>query len=178
MRTEVTDVHRVRAFVRFHGMRQLLQMGEVVACAFQGWHAQERHVSVSTPRHAPAVLLLLKNVPQRMFGYTLPWTAALDRPQHSSRLLLVLMIDEVRRALATMDGSHTTLARSLDPVGPHITMALQLRVKGIACDRPAIVARAGQTNGVAGREVAAQMLADVADAAMRRTVAADKTHDI
>jgi integron integrase len=57
---------------------------------------------------------------------------------------VVLTVDEVRRVLAGMDGTHATLARLLDGTGLRITEALQLRIKDVEFDRQAIVVRAGK----------------------------------
>jgi integron integrase len=141
IRTEEAYVHWVRAFVRFHGMRHPRQMGEAEVRAFLGWLTQERHVSVSTHRQALAALLFLY---QRVFGQSLPWMAALDRPQRKPRLPVVLAADEVRRVLALMDGTHAVLARLLYGTGLRITEALQLRLKDVEFDRQAIVVRAGK----------------------------------
>jgi len=141
IRTEEAYVHWVRAFVRFHGLRHPRQMGEVEVRAFLGWLTVERHVSVSTHRQALAALLFLY---QRVFGQSLPWMAELERPQRKARLPVVLTVDEVRRVLGLLDGTHAVLARLLDGTGLRITEALQLRVKDVEFDRQAIIVRAGK----------------------------------
>jgi integron integrase len=141
LRTEQAYVHWVRAFIRFHGMRHPKVMGSAEVQAFLSWLSAERRVSVSTHRQALSAVLFLY---QQVFGQSLPWMAELDRPQRKPRLPVVLTVDEVRRVLAGMDGTHAVLARLLYGTGLRITEALQLRIKDVEFDRQAIIVRAGK----------------------------------
>lgn len=141
LRTEQAYVHWVRAFIRFNGMRHPKGMGAPEVQAFLSWLSAERRVSVSTHRQALSAVLFLY---QHVFGQSLPWMAEIERPQRKPRLPVVLTVDEVRRVLALLDGTHAVLARLLYGTGLRITEALQLRVKDVEFDRQAIVVRAGK----------------------------------
>lgn len=141
LRTEQAYVHWVRAFIRFNGMRHPKQLGAPEVQAFLSWLSAERRVSVSTHRQALSAVLFLY---QHVFGQSLPWMTELERPQRKAHLPVVLSVDEVRRVLNLMEGTHAVLARLLYGTGLRITEALQLRVKDLEFDRQAIVVRAGK----------------------------------
>ena len=56
----------------------------------------------------------------------------------------VLLVDEVRRVLALLEGTHAVLARLLYSTGMRIFEALQFRVKDVDVEHQAIIARAGK----------------------------------
>jgi hypothetical protein len=51
LRTEQANVHWVRAFIRFHGLRHAATLGGSEVEVFMSWLANERKVLVSTHRH-------------------------------------------------------------------------------------------------------------------------------
>ena len=57
-----------------------------------------------------------------------------------------MTVDEVRRVLALLEGTHGLLARLLYGTGLRIAEALQLRVKDVDFERLAIIVRAGKGN--------------------------------
>jgi len=141
IRTEEAYVHWVRAFVRFHGLRHLKEMGADEVRAFLSWLAVERRVSVSTHRQALSALLFLY---RQVFGQQLPWMDALDRPQRKPRLPVVLTQAEVRAVLVLLEGTHAVLAQLLYGTGMRITEALQLRSKDVDFERRVVVVRCGK----------------------------------
>lgn len=143
LRTEAAYIHWARAFIRFHQMRHPRMMGAPEVREFLRWLANERRVSASTHRQALAALLFLY---RQVLGQDLPWLSELERPQIKPRLPVVMTVDEVRRVLALLEGTHGVLARLLYGTGLRITEALQLRVKDVDFERLAIIVRAGKGN--------------------------------
>ena len=143
LRTEAAYIHWARAFIRFHQMRHPRMMGAPEVREFLRWLTTERRVSASTHRQALAALLFLY---RQVLGQDLPWLSELERPQIKPRLPVVMTVDEVRRVLALLEGTHGVLARLLYGTGLRITEALQLRVKDVDFERLAIIVRAGKGN--------------------------------
>ncbi len=141
LRTEEAYVHWVRAFIRFHGLRHPKDMGADQVQAYLCWLSNERHVSASTHRQALSAILFLY---RQVLGVQLPWMDEIERPQRKPRLPEVLTVDEVRRVLALLDGSHALLAQLLYGTGMRITEALQLRTKDVDFERRVIVVRCGK----------------------------------
>jgi integron integrase len=98
-------------------------------------------VSASTHKQALSALLFLYG---KVLGVQLPWMAEIGRPRSQRRLPVVLDAEEVRRALALMQGEHQLLAQLLYGTGMRITEALQLRVKDVDFARNTIIVREGK----------------------------------
>lgn len=143
LRTEAAYIHWARAFIRFHQMRHPRTMGAPEVREFLRWLTTERRVSASTHRQALAALLFLY---RQVLGQNLPWLSELERPQIKPRLPVVMTMDEVRRVLALLEGTHGVLARLLYGTGLRIAEALQLRVKDVDFERLAIIVRSGKGN--------------------------------
>lgn len=143
LRTEAAYIHWARAFIRFHQMRHPRMMGAPEVREFLRWLTTERRVSASTHRQALAALLFLY---RQVLSQDLPWLSELERPQIKPRLPVVMTVDEVRRVLALLEGTHGLLARLLYGTGLRIAEALQLRVKDVDFERLAIIVRAGKGN--------------------------------
>ncbi len=143
LRTEAAYIHWARAFIRFHQMRHPRMMAAPEVREFLRWLTTERRISASTHRQALAALLFLY---RQVLGQDLPWLSELERPQIKPRLPVVMTVDEVRRVLALLEGTHGVLARLLYGTGLRITEALQLRVKDVDFERLAIIVRAGKGN--------------------------------
>lgn len=141
IRTEEAYVHWTRAFLRFHGMRHPRAMGVDEVRGFLTWLAVERRVSVSSHRQALSALVYLY---RQVLGQDLPWLTQLERPQARPRLPVVLSVDEVRRVIALLEGTHAVLGQLLYGTGMRITEALQLRIKDVDFERRVIVVRAGK----------------------------------
>jgi integron integrase len=141
-RTEEAYVHWCRAFIRFHGIRHPAEMGGPEVEAYLSWLSNERKVVVSTHRQALSALLFLYG---KVLGMSLPWMAAIGRPQVKRRLPVVLSQAEMLAVLDHLEGTtHRLLAQLLYGTGMRITEALQLRVKDLDFDHGAVIVREGK----------------------------------
>ena len=141
LRTEAAYVHWARSFIQFHQRRHPRTMSATEVRDFLRWLATERRVSSSTHRQALAALVFLY---RQVLGQDLPWLSELERPQIKARLPVVMSVDEVRRVLALLEGTHGVLARLLYGTGLRIAEALELRVKDVDFERRVIIVRAGK----------------------------------
>ncbi len=127
-RTEQAYVHWSRAYIRFHGLRHLAQMGQTEVEAFLSWLASDRQVSASTHWQALSALLFLYG---KVLGQQLPWMQDIGRPRRPHHVPVVLPKDEVGAILALMSGEHLLFAQLLYGAGLRLTEGLQLRVKDL-----------------------------------------------
>lgn len=127
-RTEETYVYWVKAFIRFHRLRHPAEMGGPEVETFLTHLADDRSMAPSTHSQALSALLFFYT---KVLRHDLPWLQEIGHPRRHRRLPVVLSVEEVRRALAGLDGGHLLLARLLYGTGLRISEALQLRVKDL-----------------------------------------------
>lgn len=147
-RTEEAYLHWCRRFIRFHGLRHPLEMGQAEVEAFLTHLAAERGLAPSTHRQALSALLFLYG---KVLGQQLPWLQEIGRPVPKRRLPVVLAPDEVAAVLQRLTGVHALLAQLLYGTGLRITEALGLRTKDVDFAQRAVCVRAGK--GDKGRVV-------------------------
>lgn len=141
LRTEQAYVYWTRAFVRHHGLRHPLDMGQAEVEASLSWLAGERAVAVATHKQALSALLFLY---QKVLGIDLPWMREMGRPRSPARLPVVLSHAEVARLLAAIEPAHRLLAQLLYGTGMRITEGLALRIKDLDFERRAVIVRQGK----------------------------------
>ncbi len=140
-RTEQAYVRWAREYVRYHGMRHPVELGEGDVSRFLTDLAVRRRVSASTQNQAASALLFLYNEvllrPMRRAGDVV-------RAREPVRLPVVLTPEEVRRVLGRMEGTNRLVAVLLYGAGLRLLEALRLRVKDVDFGRGEIVVRAAK----------------------------------
>ena len=137
-RTEQAYVGWVRRFVRHHGNRDPLDLGEPEVTAFLSHLAVRRKVAASTQNQAlSALVFLYREVLGRRFG----WLDGLVRARRPARLPVVLSPAEVRQVLAQLDGVPRLVGWLLYGGGLRLLEALRLRVKDLEFAANRIVVR-------------------------------------
>jgi integron integrase len=131
----------IRWFIRFHGRRHPLELGEVEVTAFLSMLATERNVAAATQNQALSALLFLY---KHVLGRELPWLSALVRAQRPVRLPTVLTEAEVRRLLANVEGVGALMVGLLYGAGLRQIECLQLRVKDIEFAYRQVLVRDGK----------------------------------
>ncbi|WP_040655666.1 integron integrase [Rubidibacter lacunae] len=143
-RTEETYLQWIRRFIIFHGKRHPKDIGAPEVEAFLTHLAVVGNVSASTQNQAlSALLFLYRHVLKQ------PLTDdAIDsvRARQSKHLPTVLSVDETRRLLQCLSGTHQLLAKLLYGSGLRVKEALRLRVKDIDFAQTQIVVRDAKGN--------------------------------
>jgi integron integrase len=140
-RTEKAYWYWIRWFIRFHGRRHPLEMGEAEVTAFLGMLATGRNVAAATQNQALSALLFLY---KHVLGRELAWMSDLVRAQRPVRLPTVLTEAEVRRLLANVDGVGALMVGLLYGAGLRQIECLQLRVKDVEFAYRQILVRDGK----------------------------------
>ncbi|ERN41918.1 site-specific recombinase XerD [Rubidibacter lacunae KORDI 51-2] len=143
-RTEETYLQWIRRFILFHDKRHPKDMGAPEVEAFLTHLAVVGNVSASTQNQAlSALLFLYRHILKQ------PLTDdAIDsvRARQSKHLPTVLSVDETRRLLQCLSGTHQLLAKLLYGSGLRVKEALRLRVKDIDFAQTQIVVRDAKGN--------------------------------
>jgi integron integrase len=140
-RTEAVYLVWVRRFVRYHGLRHPLEMGEREVAQYLTHLAVERRVSASTQQQAMSALLLLyKDVLERPLGAL----GVVRRAHAPARLPVVLARSEVQRVLGQLDGVYRAIGILLYGSGLRLQECLELRVKDLDFERGEITVRRGK----------------------------------
>lgn len=140
-RTERAYLHWIKGFIRFHGIRNPVEMGGPEVEAYLTWLADSRGVSVSTHRQALSALIFLY---AKVLQVQLPWLEAVGRPRVPKRLPVVLSRDEVAAVLAGLEGTLGLFGRLLYGTGLRIHEAANLRVKDLDFGHGALIVRQGK----------------------------------
>lgn len=141
-RTERADVHEVRPFVRFHGLRRPREMGQAGVEAFLRWPSVERGVSGSTHRQTLSALLFLY---RQVLSVQAPWLQAIGHPPRKPRLPVVRSAQEAAAVPSAVPaGPYRLLARLRHGSGMRLCETPQLRVKDVGLDRRTRVACDGK----------------------------------
>lgn len=140
-RTEQAYVYWVKDFVRFHGLRHPMQMGEVEIAQFLSHLATRRRVAASTQNQAlSALLFLYKTVLQRDIAFV----GDVVRAKTPRRVPVVLTREEVARVLLNLDPPYRLMAQLLYGAGLRLHECLRLRVQDLDTGYGQIVVRDGK----------------------------------
>jgi len=140
-RTEQAYVYWVKDFVRFHGLRHPVQMGEVEVAQFLSHLATRRRVAASTQNQAlSALLFLYKAVLQRNIAFV----GDVVRAKTPRRVPVVLTREEVARVLLNRDPPYRLMAQLLYGAGLRLHECLHLRVQDLDTGYGQIVVRDGK----------------------------------
>jgi len=127
-RTEKQYVHWIKRYIRFHGMKHPLELGEHQIVAFLGDLATRQHVSASTQNQAmAAVLFLYRDVLRR----PVPWMPGIARAKRPGRVPVVLTREEVAEVLRHLEGVPWLVAAMMYGTGLRLVECLSLRVKDL-----------------------------------------------
>lgn len=139
--TERAYVYWARWYIRFHGVRHPINMGEAEIRAFMSYLVNDRNVAGATYTQALCALIFLyKNV----LGVELPWIEGINRPKRITRQPTVLTVPELERLFAQMEGVYGLIARLLYGTGMRLMECAQLRVKDVDFQRREITIREGK----------------------------------
>ncbi len=141
LRTEEAYLQWAERFGRFCEDRDAQDWGGREARRFLEHLALERNVSASTQNQAFSSLLFLFGT---VLGRPLESLAGTIRARRPERLPVVLSRDEVRRMLATLEGTVGLMVRLLYGTGMRLMEVLRLRVKDIDFERGQITVREGK----------------------------------
>jgi integron integrase len=140
-RTEQAYVGWIRRYVFFHKVRHPADMGKDEVNRFLSHLALTERVSASTQNQAfNALLFLYHKVLEKDLGLI----DGVVRAKRSSRLPVVLTIDEVRRLFIHLDGVVLLVCRLLYGAGFRLLERLHVRVKDIDFERNEITIRDGK----------------------------------
>jgi integron integrase len=140
-RTEAAYMVWVRRYVRFHGLRHPVELGEREVAQYLTHLAVERRVSASTQQQAMSALLLLY---KEVLGRPLGALGVVRRAHAPARLPVVLARSEVQRVLARLDGVYRAIGMLLYGSGLRLQECLELRVKDLDFERGEITVRRGK----------------------------------
>lgn len=139
--TEHAYISWIRRFVDFHGGRDPAELGADEVRTYLTYLAVERKVAPPTQNQALNALLFLY---RRVLGIELTWINDVVRAKKTARLPVVLTVDEVRRALAELQGVYWLIASLLYGSGLRLMECLRLRVKDLDFEQRLIVVRSGK----------------------------------
>ena len=131
-RTEEAYSAWVRRYVRFHGLRHPMDMGDAEVRSFMTYLAVERHLAPATLAQALAALLFLY---REVLGRPLRGLGPVPRARAPLRLPVVLTTEEVRRVLEQLRGTGRLVGLLLYGSGMRLLECLTLRVKDIDLER-------------------------------------------
>jgi len=140
-RTEKQYVQWVRRFVRFHGVRHPLDLGEAEVRDFLTDLAVRGRVSASTQNQALSALTFLY---RQVLGRPLAWLTDVVHAKPSQRVPVVLTANEVRRVLAELEGVPRLVALLLYGGGLRLMEGVGLRVYDLDFGRGHITVRSGK----------------------------------
>ncbi|MGH7711335.1 MAG: integron integrase, partial [Gemmatimonadaceae bacterium] len=131
----------IRRYIRYHGLRHPLELGEVAIVDYLTHIAEHGAVTQSTQMQALSALLFLY---REVLGRPLGDLRAVVRARAPTRLPVVLSRDEVRRLLAALRSDVQLVALLLYGSGLRLQEALSLRVKDVDFARREILVRRGK----------------------------------
>jgi integron integrase len=140
-RTGEAYVKWIKRLILFHGKRHPRTMGKAEIECFLTHLAVHDRVSASTQNQALSAILFLYG---EVLDIKLPWLADLVRARTPARKPVVLNSTEVRRLLASLEGTHGLMGRLLYGTGMRLMECIQIRVKDIDFEQREIVVRGGK----------------------------------
>jgi integron integrase len=141
IRTEEAYVNVIRRFILYHQKRHPKEMGVDEIRQYLSHLATDRNVAASTQNVALAALLFLY---REVLLIDLPLVECVERAKRPQRIPVVLTIDEVKRVLSQLTGSHLLMASLLYGAGLRLMECVRLRVKDIDFDYSQIIVRDGK----------------------------------
>ena len=152
VRTEKTYISWIKKFVRFHGLRHPVDMGEEEINEFLTYLAVKRNVSALTQNQALSALLFLY---RHVLEIELGDLGKIIRARKPKRIPVVLSREEIKRIFNYLTGENLLMAGLMYGSGLRLMECLRLRVKDIDFKANQIMIRdgkgfQGQSNGVSG----------------------------
>ncbi|QDV34273.1 integron integrase [Tautonia plasticadhaerens] len=141
IRTEEAYVGWITQFIRFHGTRHPIELGEAEVNAFLTSLAVERRVAASTQNQAMAALLFLY---KEVLGRPVEELGEVVRARRPDRLPVVLTREEVKAVLDHLTGERWLIASLLYGAGLRLLECLRLRVKDVDFGQAHLVVRDGK----------------------------------
>ncbi len=140
-RTGKTYAGWVSRYVRYHGLRHPMEMGEEEVTAFLTDLAVRHRVSASTQNQALSALLFLY---RHVLEIDLPWLDEVVRAKRPQRIPIVLSRSEVRDLLDQLEGPVLLAASLMYGAGLRLTECLSLRVQDLDLERSELTVRDGK----------------------------------
>lgn len=140
-RTEKTYCQWIKRFIHFYGLRHPAEMAEAEVNAFLTSLAVKGKVSASTQNQALAALLFLYRY---VIGRRLGDLGGVIRARKPKRLPVVLTRDEVKAALAQLEGDCRLIAALMFGSGLRLMECLRLRIQDLDFARNEILIRNGK----------------------------------
>ena len=141
LRTERAYVRWVQRYVRYHGLRHPLDLGEAEVKAYLTHLAADRSVAASTQNQAlSALLFLYAHVLER----PLADLGAIVRAKRPKRLPVVLTRAEVQAVLDHLEGVPHLVSSLLYGSGLRLLEALRLRIKDVDFSQRQLIVRDGK----------------------------------
>jgi integron integrase len=141
IRTEEAYVNVIRRFILYHKKRHPKEMGVDQIRQYLSHLATDDLVAASTQNVALAALLFLY---REVLLIELPLIEDVERAKRPRHVPVVLTIEEIKRVLAQMTGTHLLMASLLYGAGLRLMECLRLRVKDIDFDYRQIIVRDGK----------------------------------
>ena len=141
LRTEQAYLGWIRRYIRYHGLRHPLELGDAEIVDYLTHIAERGAVTQSTLMQALSALLFLY---REVLGRPVGDLRAVVRARAPTRLPVVLSHEEVRRLLAGLRGDVHLVALLLYGSGLRLQEALSLRVKDVDFARREILVRRGK----------------------------------
>jgi integron integrase len=141
IRTEEAYVNVIRRFILYHNKRHPSEMGVDEIRQYLSHLATDEKVSASTQNVALSALLFLYRA---VLVIDLPLIEGVERAKRPQRIPVVLTLEEVKRVLAQMTGTHHLMASLLYGAGLRLMECVRLRVKDLDFDYQQIIVRDGK----------------------------------
>jgi integron integrase len=141
IRTEEAYVNVIRRFIIYYQKRHPKEMGVDEIRQYLSHLATDDLVAASTQNVALAALLFLY---REVLLIELPLIEGVERAKRPQRIPVVLTMEEVKRVLAQMTGTHHLMASLLYGAGLRLMECARLRVKDIDFDYRQIIVRDGK----------------------------------
>jgi integron integrase len=141
IRTEEAYVNVIRRFIIYHKKRHPREMGVDEIRQYLSHLATDGNVAASTQNVALSALLFLY---REVLLIELPLIEGVERAKRPQRIPVVLTIEEVKRVLAVLPGTHHLMASLLYGAGLRLMECVRLRVKDLDFDYRQIIVRDGK----------------------------------
>lgn len=141
VRTEKTYISWIKKFVRFHGLRHPVDMGEEEINEFLTYLAVKRNVSALTQNQALSALLFLY---RHVLEIELGDLGKIIRARKPKRIPVVLSREEIKRIFNYLTGENLLMAGLMYGSGLRLMECLRLRVKDIDFKANQIMIRDGK----------------------------------
>jgi integron integrase len=141
IRTEESYVNVIRSFILYHNKRHPKEMGAEEIRQYLSHLANNGNVAASTQNVALSALLFLYG---EVLLIDIPLIEGVERAKHPHRIPVVLTVEEVKRVLAGIKGTHHLMASLLYGAGLRLMECVRLRVKDLDFNYRQIIVRDGK----------------------------------